>query len=169
MISTQSTPDKDDVLRWLASLEEELVLLAQLEEAARKARAASPEDNGAEGLHQHLEKQAELCASLEAHRRERSRTLSDAGHRANDLLVVVLGALPKDEHPAAIDTFKRYVDAAEAAQREIDVNREFFSVALASLEDTLEAVVSGVSSGSLYNADGRNPGGTTALCVSTVT
>lgn len=169
MISTQATPDKDDVLRWLGSLEEELTLLAQLGETAQRARSASPEDDGAEGLHKCLERQAELCAALEGHRRNRTMMLAESGHRASDLLVVVLGALPRDEHPAAIDTFKRYVDAAEATQREIDVNREFFSVALASLEDTLEAVVSGVSNGAVYDQEGRSPGETTALCVSTVT
>lgn len=169
MISTQAMPRKDVVLRFLSSLEEERQLLERLAETAARARSASPDAPGDEGLQHHLERQAEMCSALEAQRRKRAKMLSDGGHRANDLLVVVLGALPKDEHPAAVDTFTRYVDAAEAAQREIDVNREFFSVALATLEDTIEAVVSTVSSSAVYDARGSSSGSTTALCVSTVT
>lgn len=169
MISTNATPRREAVLRFLASLEDELRLLGELTEVASKARAASPENEGQEGLQYHLERQGELCSALEAQRRERSKMLTDGGHRPNDLLVVVLGALPKDEHPSAVDVFKRYVDAAEAAQREIDINREFFSVALATLEDTLEAVVSTVSSRAVYDANGSSVGPQTALCVSTVT
>jgi hypothetical protein len=156
-------------MRWLASLEEELGLLEQLADAAARARAVSPEREGAEGLEQALERQATLCSQLEAHRKARAAMLEEAGHRAKDLLVVVLGALPKDEHPAAVDIFKRYVDAAEATQREIDVNREYFSVALATLEDTIDAVVSGVSAGAVYDASGSSSKTKTALCVSTVT
>ena len=156
-------------MRWLASLDEELALLQQLGAAASAARAVSPEREGAAGLEELLRRQAELCAELEVHRRTRAAMLAEVGHRANDLLVVVLGALPKDEHPAAIDIFKRYVDAAEATQREIDVNREYFSVALATLEDTIEAVVSGVSTSTVYDAKGSSSRTKTALCVSTVT
>lgn len=155
---------------WLSSLEKELTLLEQLTDAASRARAAAPErDSEGGGLHRLLERQAELCAQLEQLRRDRARTLADEGHRADDLLVVALGAVPKDEHPAVIDTFKRYVDAAEAAQREIDINREFFSVALATLEDTIEAVVSGVRQNAVYDANGSSTGSRSALCVSTVT
>lgn len=169
MISTQGSPRKEAVMSWLASLEEELELLRGLADAASRARMAAPDIEGPEGLRHHLERQAELCSALESHRRARAKMLADGGHRANDLLVVVLGALPKDEHPAVVDVFKRYIDAVEAAQREIDVNREFFSVALATLEDTIEAVVSGACSGAVYDATGSSAGPKTALCVSTVT
>lgn len=168
MISTQS-PNEEAAARWLLSLEEEVGLLEQLADSAVRARAASPQGEAESGLRSALEKQAELCAALESHRRSRSQMLADEGHRANDLLVVVLGALPKDQHPAAVDTFKRYIDAAEKTQREIDVNREFFSVALATLEDTIEAVAVGTSTSSVYDAKGKSSGSTTALCVSTMT
>ena len=169
MISTQGSPRRDAAIRWLTSLEEELVLLEELALTAAEARSTPPDRQGAGRLEQLLERQGELCAALENHRRLRTDMLAQLGHRANDLLVVVLGALPTEEHPAAIDVFRRYVDSAEATQREIDVNREFFSVALATLEDTIEAVVSGVTSSGVYDSSGSSVGDKTALCVSTVT
>lgn len=169
MISTHEIPRREAVFVWLTSLEEELPMLEQLAEVAAEARTASPEEGGPEGLHALLELQTDLCSRLEAHRHNREKMLSEGGIRKEDLLVAVLGALPKDEHPSAVDAFSRYIDAAEAAQRQIDINREFFSVALATLEDTLESVVSGVCSTDFYDASGSSMGPNTALCVSTVT
>lgn len=167
-MSNQGSPTKDAVARVISSLEDEVILLGELADAASRARTAPP-DGETGGLHRLLERQAELCAALDGHRRERACILKEWGHRANDLLVMVLGGLPKDDHPRVVDLFKTYVDAAEAAQREIDVNREFFSVALATLEDTIDAVVASVSAKGVYDATGNDAGSQTALCVSTVT
>ena len=170
MISTLEAPNREAVIHFLSSLRRELRLLEDLRNAAAQARTTSPDEESGEGLQQILERQTEMCAELEVMRRQRIAILAEDGYRVSDLLVVVLGALPKDDHPEVIDLFKQYVDVAEATQREIDVNREFFSVALATLEDTIGAVISTVKSRAVYDAKGSSLGdGSTALCVSTMT
>lgn len=124
---------------WLAGLDDEVAHLRDLAELTRAARVA-PLEHPVEGLAPLLEEQARVCAALEQRRVARDGVLeASGGPRSRDLLVVVLGALPKGEHPEVLERFGRYVAAAEAAQREIEVNREFFTVALSAVEEALEA------------------------------
>ncbi|MBX2811626.1 MAG: hypothetical protein KTR25_07445 [Myxococcales bacterium] len=169
MISVQEAPKETAVMHFLASLEDEIVVLNDLAQAAAEARVVPPDGTTPNGLHRVLERQAELCFSLEGMRAKRETLLNSNGHSGRDLLVVVLGVLPKEDHPGVVDVFRRYIDAAELTQREIDINQEFFSVALSSLEDTIQEVVCTVSSGDTYNSKGSNSSESVALCVSTVT
>lgn len=63
------------------------------------------------------------------------------GYPARDFLVAVLDATPTAQRAEVAERFSAFVAAAEQAQREIQVNREFFSVALASLEDVIDAAM----------------------------
>lgn len=169
MISVHEAPNKEAIVHFLASLEDETTILEDIAEAASAARAISPGSEGLQELHRMLEQQAELCSRLESKRRERASVLAKEGHQAKDLLVVILGFLSKEDHPAAIKTFRRYIDMAEKTQREIDINREYFSVALSTLEDTIDAVVSTATSKEFYDSKGGSSGDNIALCVSTIT
>lgn len=169
MISVQEAPKEVAVMHFLASLEDEIVILNDLAQATAGVRSVSPTGGAPVGLHRLLEKQAELCSRLESMRAEREALLADEGHSTKDLLVVVLGVLPKEDHPGVVDVFRRYIDAAELTQKEININQEFFSVALSSLEETIQEVVCNASSGDTYNSKGSNSSESVALCVSTVT
>ncbi len=156
------------VSRCLDSVEEERELLVRLATAARSSRAVPAGRAGQPELERLLDEQAELCIALERCRMARGGWLAEAGHAARDLLMVLLGQSPREGHSELVERFKRHADAAEAAQREIDVNREFFGVALASLEEVVEAVA-GVGRAEVYDERGSSASDARAICLSTVT
>ncbi|MEM7675426.1 MAG: flagellar export chaperone FlgN [Myxococcota bacterium] len=90
-------------------------------------------------LTQSLGEQAELCEVLTSRRNRRAVLLAEHGYRSQDLLVALLAGASKSEHDAIIEIFGQYVNMAEQAQSEIDINREFFSVALSAIEGALSA------------------------------
>ena len=133
--NTTSTSASD----WVAQLESETIALRELRAAAAQTRAASLTERHAE-IGPLLDKQAALCDRLAAARNRRRELLAANGRGPRDFLVAVLGQTPPDIHDQVTARFSEYVQAAEEAQREIDLNREFFSIALSSLDDVLGAV-----------------------------
>ena len=138
-----------------AELVEETQILEQLIELLVEARASRPDRPP---LSDTLDKQAELCEVLAQRRSLRAELLTANGYGSRDLLVALLANTPKAEHDSAVATFGAFVSAAERAQAEIDVNREFFAVALAAVEDAL-AAASPESRKATYDGTRRRPGG----------
>ncbi|MEM1026250.1 MAG: flagellar export chaperone FlgN [Myxococcota bacterium] len=124
---------------WVAHLESETHALRELLEAATQTRAASLTDRQ-DQIGPLLEKQALLCEKLERARTRRRALLQESGRGRGDFLVAVLSQTPPALHAQATARFSEYVDAAEAAQREIDINKEFFSIALSALDDIIGTV-----------------------------
>jgi len=124
---------------WVAQLESETIALRELRAAAAQTRAASLTERQDE-IGPLLQKQATICDRLAAARDRRRELLAANGKGPRDFLVAVLGQTPPDLHAQVTARFSDYVQAAEEAQREIDLNREFFSIALSALDDVLGAV-----------------------------
>jgi hypothetical protein len=149
--STEPAPKLDaDAL--LVAVERETELLEELADLCQRARGtgSTPLDT----LDANLQAQARVCEELEGFRARRAALLGKGGHRVQDLLLVVLGALPREQHDAAIAQFSRFVGAAERAERQITINREYFSVLLSTVEDTIAGVVSGGGRSMTYDARG---------------
>ena len=143
---------------------EETHLLEQLVELLVQARATRPDKAP---LTEILDQQATVCEGLAERRAQRAARLQAEGYGARDLLVAMLTNTPKAEHDRAIAVFGAFVKAAERAQAEIDINREFFAVALAAVEDALMAAVPGGQPATYDLCGGKRPGG--SVMVSTVT
>lgn len=154
--------------QWLAGLESEICMLQDLEAVAKEARQVSPklEDQRFAGL---LEKQTQLCLRLEERRTHRARLLDESGHPSKDFLVVVLGATPKETHGEVVKLFGRYLRAAELAQRQVELNREFYALTLGAVEDALAAVAHGPGGPATYDALGQRRGRAGPLSFSTLT
>lgn len=126
---------KDDpVMIDAQELIDETQVLEQLTDLLTRARQVRPDRPP---LVEILDAQAKLCADLSERRAARAERLQAAGYHPRDLLVAVLAGTPKTEHERTIQTFGAYISAAERAQTQIDVNREFFAVALSAVEDAL--------------------------------
>jgi hypothetical protein len=124
---------------WLEALQQETALLRDLTAAAARTRGcALTEERGALG--QLLKLQSELCEQLEAFRRHRDSRLHQRGYQPREFLVAVLDDTPVTNREPVTAAFSAFVSAAEAAQREIELNREFFSAALATLQDAVEGL-----------------------------
>ena len=147
-------------------LEEETRLLDELAGLLRQSREMRP-DHGP--LSQILERQAALCETLANHRTARATQLEALGYGPRDLLVAVLAGTAKEEHEGAVASFGGFVEAAERVQTQIDINREFFSVALAAVEDALTAASPDNGRSATYDRSGisRRPSG--SVMISTVT
>ncbi len=145
-------------------LAEETRLLEQLVQLLTDARATRPDRPP---LNETLDKQAELCEVLSQHRARRSERLQAEGYGPRDLLVALLANTPKDDHQRAVATFGAFVEAAERAQAEIDINREFFTVALSAVEDALTAA--SPQAEATYTASGARPRPGGSVLVSTDT
>ena len=173
LFSRESEPSAaPDIRGWIASLSHETALLRELADVTRRTRQVNitprgPIDGEAEFTNL-LERQTELCRELEILRDKRAALLARSGQRPKDLLVVVLASLPKERHAETISAFKEYVDCAEAAQREVDKSREYFAVALSTVEDVLSSVVA-KGTPVTYGANGMREAPTTAFCLSKVT
>lgn len=137
---------------WLESLSAERAMLLELGQLAESSRAASLGGSG--GLEEILARQSELCRRLEALRDVRRAFLADSGAAATDFLPAVLARTAHERHAEVISAFRAYVDAAQAAQHQIDLNKDFFRVALAAVEGTLSSV-----SGDLPATYAPAPGG----------
>lgn len=157
MTPSTPTPTPD----WIALLEDETGWLDALAESAAAARSVSMRDS-AEALMSCLERQAELCQRLEASRRRRRDGLRAAGRSPDELPDVVMETVGPDQAQKALD---RWFEAARAAQHEIDLNREFYGIALAAVEEAV-TVLTGATSKS-YDPRGRQVAGTARPIVST--
>ena len=146
-------------------LVEETQLLEELTGLLKQARAIRPDRPP---LAEIIEAQAAMCERLAERRAERAQVLTKAGYGPRDLLVALLAGHAKPEHAELVSVFGAFVAAAEQAQVQIDINREFFSVALAAVEDALGAAAP-ESESPTYDLSGgkRRPGG--SVIVSTVT
>lgn len=143
---------------------EETRLLTELTTLLRQARETRPDHAP---LTEVLDAQAVLCEQLAERRVQRSEQLEASGYGPRDLLVALLNGRAKDEQQRIVSTFRGFVEAAEQAQKQIDINREFFAVALAAVEDALAAALP-ESSAPTYEASGsRRQGG--SVMVSTTT
>lgn len=123
---------------WCQLLADETELLRELASTAARTRAAALKTPDLTDL---VETQIALCEQLESFRTRRDQLLARLGYPARDFLVAVLDATPTAQRAEVAERFSAFVAAAEQAQREIQVNREFFSVALASLEDVIDAAM----------------------------
>ncbi len=119
-----------------AELQEETELLTRLTGLLLDARAVRP---GRAPLAEILDQQAALCEDLANRRSSRAERLQAGGYGPRDLLVALLASAPKQQQQNVVKTFGAFVTAAEAAQAQIEINREFFSVALAAVEEALAA------------------------------
>ena len=146
-------------------LVEETRLLQELTDLLTQVRHVRPDRPP---LVEILDKQAALCDDIAARRQARMAALDAAGYQARDLLVALLNNTPKANHEAVVSTFRAFVAAAETTQAQIDINREFFAVALAAVEDALSAARPDTGP-TTYDARGldRGPGG--SMIVSTAT
>jgi hypothetical protein len=153
---------------WLVGLEGEISLLQDLEAVATEARLVSPKLED-QRFAQLLEQQTSLCRRLEERRVQRAQLLERSGHPSKDFLVVVLGATPKESHGEVVKLFGRYMRAAELAQRQVALNREFFALTLGAVEDVLSAVVNGPDGPATYDALGQRKGRAGPLSFSTLT
>lgn len=124
----------------LASLEEEIQLLAELSALSARARDAALEP-GAGTLTPILERKTAITAALAERRETRAQVLAKAGHAENDLLVYLLGTFPKDMHAEVVALMSRYVDTQEKAAEEIGRTRDFFEAALDLVEEMRDALV----------------------------
>ncbi|MEL7368464.1 MAG: flagellar export chaperone FlgN [Myxococcota bacterium] len=122
----------------IEELREEISILDKLTHLLRESRQIRLDQIQ---LAKCLEDQAQLCDILTTRKERRAAVLHASGYQPQDLLVALLAVAPKTDHDSIIETFGLYVEAAEQAQTEIDMNREFFSVALAAVEDALNAAV----------------------------
>jgi hypothetical protein len=125
----------ENVPNWNQLLADETQLLRELASAAARTRAAALRTSDLTDL---VEAQTSLCEQLEAFRARRDRVLRAKGYPPRDFLIAVLDDTPRSLHADVSGRFADFVAAAEAAQNEIRINREFFSVALASLEEVLD-------------------------------
>ena len=157
------------ITKWLESLDGELAQLIELKNLMSRSRSLAGVKSEGKELLDNLEKQAALCSSLERYREAKDTMLKKLGYRSEELMTIVLGILPREEHPQVIEKFGRVMDESEALQRQIDINREFFSVALATIEDTIMGVAADFNRQNIYNAAGSDVGLAAPLCVSTVT
>ena len=144
---------------------EETRLLETLTELLIQGRVSRPDRPPLADV---LDQQAQLCDELAKRRADRAARLQANGYGPRDLLVALLAATPKHEQKSAVATFSAYVQAAEQAQAQIDINREFFSVALSAVEDALAAAVPD-SRPVTYDALGskRRAGGSAIVSTST--
>lgn len=124
---------------WVAQLESETLALRELATAASRTRAAALTDEKTQ-LSALLEQQSQLCEQLTRARSRRRALLEASGKGRGDFLVAALAQTPPELHGRVTARFSEYVDAAELAQREIDINREFFSIALSALDDIIGTV-----------------------------
>lgn len=141
---------------WIALIEDESKLLTELAEATIAARSASLRDTN-EGLMSHLETQSNLCQRLEASRARRRRALRAAGKQLDDLAAVVTDTTDPAERERAEKALDRWIEAASATQRENDLNREFYLVALGAVEEAV-SIITG-SKTSAYDPKGRTVSG----------
>ena len=158
----------DHELLWSDSLKEELQLFQDLAQVAASTRDAALDPAGVE-FGELLEKQTQIMGRLETIRASRAELLKAMGLLSRDLLVVVLNKSPRAEHPEIMELFGQYIEAAKQAQRQIDINREYFSVALGTVEDTISALTAGVTQPGLYDAQGLQRKAIAPLCMSTMT
>jgi hypothetical protein len=166
---TSVGPAAGEVSRWLVGLESEIALLQDLESVAAESRTVSPklEDGRFATL---LEHQTNLCRKLEERRADRAELLRRSGHPSKDFLVVVLGVTPRDQHGEVVRLFGRYMRAAELAQKQIQLNRQYFQVSLAAVEDAIDSVVEAQGGGSgTYDLYGQKKGNSGPLTFSKVT
>lgn len=138
-MSSDETFHKDTPFLWAAELARETRTLDALTRAAATTRRCAV-SGGSRELEELLATQANLCEELQAFKERREQQLRQRGYPNKDLLVAALDQSAAGEHASVTAVFSDYVAAAEAAQREIDINREFFGVALSTLQDALEAV-----------------------------
>ena len=152
---------------WLGSIANETTLLQRLAEASRLSRmAASTPGNREWGGF--LADEAGLCRQLEASRVLRERQLATMDRGAGDFLQVVLSRVPPAEHDAVVEAFSRYMDAAEHAHREIEINREFFTTAAAVIHGTLQSLSDNAQTADTYGTGGKRPDELSKVCLSTV-
>jgi hypothetical protein len=144
----------------VAAIEQEATLLSELAVVAEAARGPGPGDPALAEL---LARQVELCERLEALGAGRRAFLARTGQRAKDFLVALLAELAPDQHPAAVAALDRQVAAAAAAARQIAINREFFGVMLAAVEDTLASVAGDGGRPVTYDARGERGLGARAV------
>ena len=159
---------KNDALDWIESLHAETKLLEDLAALAANTRRVRP-DTDPKGFAQLLSAQAELCDRVAALRTKRAEHPSMIGRGERDLLSVVMAALPKAEHPSALDAFRVYMETAVRADEEIGINREFFAVAQAAIDETIDAITGARRRTGMYDKAGHTSSAATGLCVSIAT
>ncbi|MGF1510181.1 MAG: hypothetical protein ACFB9M_11840 [Myxococcota bacterium] len=135
MVESENSNGSD----WLERIRNETELLKQLARAAARTRSAALRSSESE-LSEMLSHQSDLCGKLEVHRLQRSGMLRELGYPPRDFLVAVLDHTPRSSHAETSGAFAAFVTAAEAAQQEIDINKEFFGTALATLEDAVASI-----------------------------
>ncbi len=168
--ATDQAPEESSgrSLVWSDSLQEELELFLELVQVASTTRDASLDPAGSEfgGL---LERQTEILGRLQEIRSARAEVLRSLGFSSKDLLVIALNQTPRSEHASVMELFSRYIEAAERAQCEVEINREYFGVALGAVEHTIAAVTKSASNAPRYDARGQQSEATPPICMSTVT
>lgn len=151
---------------WLAHLEEETALLRALAQHTISARGVSLRDAEPEFRRQ-LAAQEETCRQLEQCRRRRRDALRRAGRDPSELVAVVTAGASAEALERAQDALNRWFEAAEATRRENDINRDFYGVALAAVEEAV-----GILTGSetrAYDLRGRSvPGQGRATVVTSI-
>jgi len=145
-------PSLNTPIDWITILDEETRLLGELAEAVRSARHVSMRDSH-EAFTRQLTRQSELCRRLESKRDERRARLSQNGRAPEDLFEVVLESVGPDDRRVAQKALDRWIESARAAQFEIDLNKDFYRVALAAVEEAVTIVTGSHTKG--YDPRGR--------------
>lgn len=148
MISELPTTTSD----WIALLERETELLEGLARATIAARTASLRDNrdAFMGL---LDEQTNLCRRLEESRRRRRHGLARARRKPQELQEVVLDTEDLELRERGEKALQRWFEAAEATQRENELNRDFYTVALSTVEEAVSIITGAQTRG--YDPRGR--------------
>jgi len=152
----------------LNPIKEETGVLQELADIARNTRDVKILTDG-NALAPMLEKQADLCAQIEALRFKRNQRLRANQQSPEEMLPFLLNIAPRSEHQAIVNVFDQYVEAAETSQAEVRINKVVFDATLSAVEGALQEVAQtrNNSGPSTYNASGKNYSDFTALCVST--
>lgn len=137
---------------WIALLERETELLEGLARATVAARNASLRDSRDPFLAL-LDEQTNLCRRLEESRRRRRQGLVRAGRPPGDLPELVRETDDPELQQRARNALDRWFEAARTTQHENDLNREFYTVALSTVEEAVSIITGARTRG--YDPRGR--------------
>ena len=137
---------------WIALLEYETELLEGLARATIAARNASLRDSR-DPFMALLDQQTNLCRRLEDSRRRRRQGLARAGRPPGEMQDLVLETGDPELQERAQKALDRWFEAARATQQENDLNREFYAVALATVEEAVSIITGSRTRG--YDPRGR--------------
>ena len=148
-------------------IEQETRLLEQLSALAAGTRRAAVERRTKE-IHELVSSQEKLIARIEEFRLFRSSQIDKMKRNQGDLLTLLLESLPAERHGQLIEIMDGYTRAIENANRQVNINREFFQAALATVDSTLKAVAQSTRTVT-YGKRGTGDSGAVAICFSTNT